>query len=438
MNIMRLPPFALALLVVPGIALAQGPGIPADKIACLQTELVAAGLPASVTEELLAGRLANPERVVQSTLGDDGLHRVAQACFPEETGAPPAGAPRSDQRSGQPHAPVSAGIPAEVAACLKEKVGEQAFAEVSSGQRPPTPAEIEQGKVCFPSGPPGGDVGGPIDLPADKRACVVGILGEQTFEDMRQGRIRPETLSPELMRRVGLECFKEHAETIQGANPDVVTCFQGVEQRYGRQALESGPPSGELRQEIEACLQKDPHYRGSMMPSAGSDPAACVEQCSQVEGGKFSREQCAQMCTGQPPAGSPFPTPGVISPEQCVQECSRHQPPETCQQLCAGPGGGAPLPPFPGEFPVPSHVPVPGGGPYPQPYPTGGSYPQPYPESSPAPGQNCTTTCETVNGATRCQTQCAGGNVQGAATEEHEVPWLTAALTRFLLNLLGF
>ncbi|TSC71671.1 MAG: hypothetical protein G01um101438_976 [Parcubacteria group bacterium Gr01-1014_38] len=436
MSIMRIPSFALVLLAVPGIVLAQEPGTPGGKIACLRTELIAAGLPASVTEELLAGRLANPEQVVKSTLGDTGLHRVAQACFPEETGTLPAGAPRPDQASGQPHSPVQAGIPADVAACLQEKVGEQAFIEVSSGQRPPTPAEIERGKACFPSGPPGG--GEPIgDLPAETRACIVGILGEQVFEDMRQGRVRPETISPELMRRVGLECFKEHAETIQGANPDVAICFRSLEQRYGRQAFEGGPPSGELQQAIEECLRKDPHYRGSMMPSSGADPGACVDQCTQLEGGKFSREQCTRMCAGQPPAGGPPPAPGtIIGPDQCVQECSRFKPPETCQQLCTGSGGGAPPAPFPTEFPLPSYTPFPGSGPYPQPYPTGGTYPQPYPESSPAPGQNCTTTCETINGATRCQTQCTDGNVQGATTER-EAPWLTG-LTRFLLNLIGF
>lgn len=383
----------LASIMLPLSTFAQVPGnIPEEKIACLRTELVRAGLPATVSDELLTGRLANLEQVVASALGENGLQSVAKTCFPEATSTASRGTLGGSPGPEHPSEAPPSDIPPEVSSCLKTNVGEQAFAEISSGQRGPTPEEMAKGKACFPDGPPGGGHTPPGDIPPEQRTCVVGILGEQVVNDMRQGRIRPETISPDLMRRVGRECFKDAGGLPPGGNPDVVVCFQALEQQKGSPAFVNGPPSGEFYQGIEDCLRKDPNYQGPPTFDRPG-PEACIEQCAQFEGGKFNREQCAQMCSGQPPADGGYPMPETGSP-------------------------------------APSYTPFLGGGTYPSSYPYPGQGTSGFPEAG---GQNCTVTCTERNGAQQCQTQCSGGSVQGAATER-DTQWLT----RFLLNLIRF
>lgn len=492
---MRAPQvFALALLVLPGVAFAQEPlDFPEETLACLETELQEAGFTTTEIDDLLEGRVENPEATVKSRIGDEGILEIGRTCFPEgfetsppdaePTGEPPTLtpeqracvtqyldqdlldrilrgevrpedvlSPENMQKIGQAcfadaaptervPVPPTLNLPEGVAACLKNAVGEQAFNEISSGQRPPTPEEMALGQPCFPSGPqqgPGGAPGGIQDLPPDVEQCVLGIIGREKFDQAKTSD-QPETvLTPDEMRRVGETCFGGAPPGgHQGGPPsDVIACVEGALGKARAEELLRGvPPTPEEMERARGCFPQH-----AAIIEVSSPVEACVKQALGTEryaalqhgGAQFSPEdnQKVQGCfpTSGPVSGGAGKPPPTYNVEECVASCKAQtgDTGDTCERACRDESV---------TFPAPSPLPI----------------PEPQPQTAPPPtydSSQCIAACTgsptkdgTTYSAEECQQLCAGGqqgttpwrsSVAGAETERAAPWWLT-----FLLGVIG-
>lgn len=482
--------FALALLVLPGVAFAQEPlDFPEETLACLETELQEAGFTTTEINDLLEGRVENPEATVKSRIGDEGILEIGRTCFPEgfETsppGATPPGepptltpeqracvtqyldqdlldrilrgevrpedvlSPENMQKIGQVcfadaaptervPVPPTLNLPEGVAACLKNAVGEQAFNEISSGQRPPTPEEMALGQPCFPSGPqqgPGGAPGGIHGLPPDVEQCVLGIIGREKFDQAKTSG-RPETvLTPDEMRRVGETCFGGAPPgRHQGGPPsDVIACVEGALGKARAEELLRGvPPTPEEMERARGCFPQD-----AAIIEVSSPVEACVKQALgteryaalQHEGAQFSPEdnQKVQGCfptSSGPVSGGAGKPPSTYNVEECVVRCKAQtgDTGDTCERACRG----EPVTFYQSQSPPPE--PQPGSVP-PKTY-NGSS--QCIASCTGQPKYGATGATSGTYSAEECSQLC-GGTVQGAATERAAPWWLT-----FLLGVLG-
>ena len=87
----------------------------------------------------------------------------------------------------------------EQEACLVEAIGERAAREVSTGQRPPTPDELDAFNGCVIAAPVAVEEG--KGLTPEQEACLVEAIGERAVREAKTGQ-RPPT-SDELDALVG-------------------------------------------------------------------------------------------------------------------------------------------------------------------------------------------------------------------------------------------
>lgn len=257
---------SVSFLVAPPIVSAQTAiDLPEEKIRCLRTELTEVGFTQAEIDDLFSGKIADPESFVEGRIGEDGIRKIGETCFPEYTPEPTPGGPTPtpeititpEQRAcvtkylpedlldqmlrgevrpedvltpeqmqtigqdcfayetpppSEEPAPVphTIDLPPDVIECLKREVGEQAVREVSSGQRSPTPEEYAKGEKCFEGHTPGGGPGSVPDFPEATKQCIRGIIGDKFDRAMELARSggRPESLlTPEEMQKVGETCF---------------------------------------------------------------------------------------------------------------------------------------------------------------------------------------------------------------------------------------
>lgn len=373
--------------------------LPEEKITCLRTELAGVGFTQGEIDDLFAGRIDDPQAFVEGRIGQEGIERIGRACFPEyfEEPSPVPTAPTErevptltpEQRAcvtrfidaeildlilegevdpeevlspeqmreiGQAcfgeevaehaTAPPIPELPPEIAACLKDAVGEEAFAEVMSGRRSPTPEEIAKGEQCFPTPPPGA-VTRPPELPDEITQCVIGILGPERFHRIISGTVQPETVAtPEEMRRVGETCFGgPHPPPPEGVPPggvppeggpppEIIACVEGI---LGKprtaELLRGSPPTAEEMEKAKSCF---PEYTPPPGGGPGGHPPSVAEIPPEVRAcleGLFGANRLNDFLSGRAQ-----PTPADI---------------ERANTCLGGPRGG--------PTPVPAGEPPPGG-----------------------------------------------------------------------------
>lgn len=211
---------------------------------------------ASATRECLAGIVGaeNVDKFVRAQLRvDRSIYEQARKCF----GARPKGGKVKR-------------LDSELEKCLIKEMGDQAFDEIGTQVRNPTPEEIEKGRSCFdthgaPFGPGPGPDGGPppgyIEPPPELKACIKGILGG----DFHEIRRRP---TPEEEKRLQSECFS----------------------KFGP----AGGPGGQPKfpPELEKCLrEKVPDFElyasGARTVKPGEQPFEAGKECFQNFKGSF-------------------------------------------------------------------------------------------------------------------------------------------------------
>ncbi len=76
--------------------------------------------------------------------------------------------------------------------CIIEAIGETAFSEFLTGQRRPTQEEMQKMEACqVPAGP--GEEDGPPELTPEQQSCVIEAIGETAFSELLTGQ-RPPTM----------------------------------------------------------------------------------------------------------------------------------------------------------------------------------------------------------------------------------------------------
>lgn len=502
MRIRRLS--ALALSVLPALAFAQttAPPLSEETIRCLRTELTEVGFTLEDVDDLFTGRVADPEAFVKGRIGEDGIHAIAQTCFPDVVKEPAPGTPAPAPISITPEQRACAtqyldeglldqilrgevrpeeilsrermeeigracfadegpgpgvDLPTDAIACLKDAVGEGAFTDISAGRRQPTPDEYAKGEPCFIKyHPPDGGPGGVPDLPPAVQQCIIGIIGEEKLTRamaLARSGGRPESvLTPDETRKVGETCFGGASQPPPGGGPapstvqippEMRACLQDV---FGAARLEEflagrAQPTPEDIAKAEPCLGQTASAPPGATPYPTPDPAQCAAQCTayeRPEGGRFTEQECAKLCAGEPiqvgpspaPTGEPPPGGGV---EQCVASCTGYgYPRDYCEPACRGePVSPPPVTPSPTSEPPP-----------------------PTPEPTPDTAQ-CVAGCTgypkvdkdgTQTGtysAEECQQLC-GGSGQGLVPERSRVAGTSAEIPfdpwwlRALLRLIGY
>ena len=196
--------------------------------------------------------------------------------------------------------------------CVIEAIGETAFSELFTGQRPPTPEELQKIEACgVPLGSDPGEGGGPPELTPEQQVCVTEAIGETAFTELFSGQRAPTQEELQMIEACGVPIGPDSGE--EGGPPELTPEQQVcVIQAIGETALRElstgqRPATPEEIQKIEACVVPI----GSDSGEEGDQPVLSL------------REICVIAAIGETAAREIFtgqrqPTPEEI---QMIEEC---------------------------------------------------------------------------------------------------------------------
>ena len=254
-------------LLLPRVALAQAPDLKpsAELMSCFKQKVGEAAF-----NEISTGkRISTSEEV-----------KKGETCF-DQYGQP-------GRRVGPPGGEL--GMDAATISCLKNKVGERAFSEISVGKRGPTPKEMEKGEACFRPGlptpvEPGANGPPDIGVSSEEMSCVKGILGEERFQQLGPGRGEPSDEEKFKLRK----CFpgrppggKQEARPPEemGMTPETLQCVKGIvgEERFKQMGPGGAEPTDGEKQKLSQCFPAGGE-EGRGGPPAGITMAPQQKDC---------------------------------------------------------------------------------------------------------------------------------------------------------------